>query len=77
MLIGNTRRTGQREGECAGKTGTGAGPRPDPPPQMPHSPDGLDDFMSSIVVFVLKDKMTGLELTEQSLYTPLMAGWPS
>lgn len=32
--------------------------RPCPPRQVPHSPDGLDDFVSSIVVFVLKDKGT-------------------
>ena len=36
------------------------GPAPEAPPQQaPHSPDGLDDFMSSIVVFVLKDNGTG------------------
>lgn len=29
------------------------------PPATPHSPDGLDDFMSSIVVFVLKNRGTG------------------
>lgn len=33
--------------------------RPCPPRKVGHSPDGLDDFVSSIVVFVLKDKGTG------------------
>ena len=31
-----------------------------PPQKVPHSPDSLDDFVSSIVVFILKDNGTGL-----------------
>lgn len=52
-------RAGRKPRAQVGGWRGGAHPvRPRPPRQAPHSPDGLDDFVSSIVVFVLKDKGT-------------------